>query len=379
MTSRQRVLAAFRHEEPDRTPFFEKLIKSPVADEVLGRPCAASNWAYRMERLADGGWEGLMREEARDTVDLAKVLGQDLVRLYPNELPSAEKPKRIGADTWQIGGTIAERLPSGWIRHRPVEPPPPEDPGAAEQALRNSLDAENHPPRYSDEQLLVWRTVKEIDAEEGLDLAVFAAAYTMGAATLPAYLFEWFVRDREALHRYYERNAILGRDLGLIFAREGADIVALGGDLACDHGPMISPADYREFILPGIRLQSRAMHEIGAFTTNASDGNLWPILDDFLLGSEVDGFEEIDLAAGMDMARLKAHCGDRTTFIGNMDIRHLMTSGTVEQVREATFRCLDAGRPDGGHILMSGNCIHESVKTDLFLAYVAAYREFFGL
>jgi hypothetical protein len=379
LTSRQRVAAAFRHQEPDRTPFFEKLIKSPIADETLGRPCAASNWAYRMQRLADGDWEGLMRQEARDLVDLAKVLGFDLVRLYPNGLPPAERPQRIGPDAWRIGGTIAERLPSGWVRHRPVEPPPPADPGAAEEALRRSLEAEYVPPRFSDEQFLMWRTARRIIEEEGLHLAVFAAAYTMGAATLPPYLFEWFVRDRETLHRYYERNALSGRDLGLTLAREGADVVALGGDLACDHGPMISPADYREFIMPGIRLQSRAMHEVGAFTTNASDGNLWPILDDFLVGAEVDGFEEIDLVAGMDMARLKAQLGDRICFIGNMDIRHLLTSGTVEQVREATFRCLENGRGNGGHILMSGNCIHESVRMELFMAYVEAYRQYFGL
>ena len=79
------------------------------------------------------------------------------------------------------------------------------------------------------------------------------------------------------------------------------------------------------------------------------------------------------------MARLKAHCGDRICFIGNMDIRHLLTSGTRDEVREATFRCLDDGRGNGGHILMSGNCIHESVRTDLFMAYVGAYREHFGL
>ena len=104
MTSRERVLRAFRHEEPDRTPFFEKLVKSPVADEVLGRPHAGVNWHYRMERLADDDWEGLMQQEARDTIDLARILGFDLVRLRLNELPPAERPRRIGR---------ARRVPGG--------------------------------------------------------------------------------------------------------------------------------------------------------------------------------------------------------------------------------------------------------------------------
>ena len=379
MTSRERVLRAFRHEEPDRTPFFEKLVKSPVADEVLGRPHAGANWHYRMERLADGDWAGLMQQEARDIVDLAKILGFDLVRLYPNELPPAQRPQRLGSDTWRIGSTIVERLSSGWIRHRPVEPPPPQDPNAAEEAVRRSVEADYVPPRYSDDQFLVFRTARRIIDEEQLDLAIFTSAYTIGVATLPPFLLEWYVRDREALARYYERQAWVGRDMGLRFVEEGADIVGLGGDLACDHGPMISPADYREFIMPSIRLQSDALHEAGAFTSNASDGDLWPILDDFLLGAGVDGFEEIDIVAGMDMRRLKEAYGDGICFIGNMDIRHLLTSGTPEQAREATMRCLDDGRGNGGHILMSSNCIHESVQTDLFMAYVSAYREYCGL
>ncbi|MGQ9731908.1 MAG: uroporphyrinogen decarboxylase family protein [Candidatus Zipacnadales bacterium] len=379
MTSRERFVHALRYKEPDRTPFFEKLIKSPVADDILGRPHAGVNWHYRMERLADGDWCGLMEQEARDTIEVAKLLGFDAVRLYPNELPPPKPPQRLGPDVWQIGDTIVERLPSGWVRHRPVEPWAAPDWEKAERDLRQSLQADYQPPRLRDIQFKMWRRARDIIAEEGLDLAIFAAAYTMGVATLPPWLLEWFIRDRETLHCYYERNALMGKDLGLILVGEGADIVALGGDLACDHGPLISPADYREFIMPGLRLQSRAIHELGAFTSNASDGNLWPILEDFLLGTEVDAFEEIDIAAGMDLALLKQQYGHRICFIGNMDIRHLLTSGTREQVREATFYCLEKGRGNGGHILMSSNCIHESVKTDLFLAYVEAYREYYGL
>jgi hypothetical protein len=58
MTSRERIVAAFEHRDPDRTPIWEKLIKSPVSDEILGRPCAARNFHTRMERLADGDWTG---------------------------------------------------------------------------------------------------------------------------------------------------------------------------------------------------------------------------------------------------------------------------------------------------------------------------------
>ncbi|MEI6503757.1 MAG: hypothetical protein WCP21_22330, partial [Armatimonadota bacterium] len=116
MTSRQRVVAAFEHTGPDRTPLWEKLIKSPAADELLGRPCAASNWDYQMERLADGDWEGLVRQQARDEVELCELLGFDLIRLYQNGGPPGERPQRVNETTWRTGNYHQERLGSGWIR-----------------------------------------------------------------------------------------------------------------------------------------------------------------------------------------------------------------------------------------------------------------------
>ena len=39
----------------------------------------------------------------------------------------------------------------------------------------------------------------------------------------------------------------------------------------------------------------------GAYAVNASDGNLWGVIDAFLVESGVDGYLEIDLHAGMDV------------------------------------------------------------------------------
>ncbi len=41
---------------------------------------------------------------------------------------------------------------------------------------------------------------------------------------------------------------------------------------------------------------------------------------------------------------------------------------------------LDAGKgEEGGHIVMSSNCLHEDVKLELYLAALGAYREHYGL
>ncbi len=381
MTPKQRVIAAFNHIEPDRTPIFEKLIKSPIADELLGRPCAATNFHHQMERLADDDWEGLQEQSARDLIDLALMLEFDMVRLYENGLPPApeHRPKRIDADTWQVGATLTTLLPTGWIRSRPVEEAPAVSEDEQEARLAQSLQADPPEPRFDDRSFTMFRHARRIMDEQGLELAVFSQVYGIGVATLPTYVLRWFLTEPDLLHRYYEHHhvPVLARCRRLI--EEGADIIGLGGDLACDLGPFISPTQYREFIMPRIREQARLCHSLGAFCTNATDGDMWSVLDYFLTGAEVDGYEEIDFAAGMDMSRLKAEYGSRTTLVGNIDIRHVLTSGTVEEVRTHTVDCIRAGWGNGGHVIMSSNCIHESCKTDLFLAHLAAYRDYFGL
>ena len=401
MTSRERVTAAFEHTWPDRTPIWEKLIKSPAADELLGRPCAASNFHYRMERLADGDWEGLIRQAARDEVELCQILGFDLIRLYECGGPPAQRPVRVNETTWRTGSYFQERMSSGWIRGW-VETPsssgcragartPPAVSGAqkagykpppyseAEAALRHALQEPAPPlPDHPDINYLLVREAKAAMAEKGLDLPIFCAAYGLGVATLPPFQLQWFVTDRDLLHEYYRRNMRASLHNAKRLVQEGADIIGLGGDFASDHGPMCSPRDYREFVAGNLREQSRQLHALGVYTTNASDGNVWSVLDDFLVTAEVDGFEEIDFAAGMDMKKLKERYPDKT-MIGNIDIRHTLTSGTPEQVRAHKIQCLQDGWGNGGHILMSGNCIHENVKVDLFLEHLRAYRDFFGL
>ena len=392
MTSRERVVAAFEHTAPDRTPLWEKLIKSPAADALLGRPCAASNFDYRMERLADGDWEGLTRQAARDEVELCELLGFDLIRLYENPGPPAQRPVRVNPTTWRLGSYYQERMSSGWIRGWVQEEPssdcragactPPSAPYSADEqeaALRRTLQAPAPPlPELHDSNYLLLREAKAVMAEKGLDLPIFCAAYGLGVATLPPFQLQWFVTDRDLLHEYYRRSMRVSLHRARRLVQEGADIIGLGGDFASDHGPMCSPRDYREFIATNLREQSRALHALGVYTTNASDGDLWPVLDDFLVTAEMDGFEEIDFAAGMDLKRLKAQYPDKT-MIGNVDIRHTLTSGTKEQVHAHTIKCLQDGWGGGGHILMSGNCIHENVKLDLFLEHLQAYRDFFGL
>jgi uroporphyrinogen-III decarboxylase len=103
------------------------------------------------------------------------------------------------------------------------------------------------------------------------------------------------------------------------------------------------------------------------------------VIDDFLLGCQVDGYLEIDYHAGMDLRRLKTTYGNRTTLLGNLDCGNILSLGTPAEVKRHVIECLEAGWGAGGHILCASNAITASVPLTNYLALVSAYRERFGL
>lgn len=351
MTSRERVEAALKHEEPDRTPVFEYVLLSPVADALLGRPYAVDpgHWPAVLDAL---GWETAVRQRAIDQLDLACLLGHDMMYVYPNPMPGARD-------------TALHAAPADVV----------DDPVAALRKRNERARAALGPP--PDESLLIYVLLKEEMANRGMDLPILAPAYVHGVWT-DVDLMQVMLMNPELAHEHFKlatENALAQIDT---YVELGLDQIGVGGDFAGTR-PLISPESYREFIMPEVRTCSRHIHEAGRWAINASDGDLWSVIDDFLIGCEVDGYLEIDLFAGMDMAELKRCYGDRVTLYGNLDCGNMLSFGTPEQIRTDTIQCLEAGQGSGGHILCASNAITASVSVENYLAVVHAYRKFFGL
>jgi uroporphyrinogen-III decarboxylase len=363
MTGRERVLRAYRHEEVDQTPIGEMYpIASPTRDVILGKPCG---FIQRMEMLRDADWKTIVENEAHDIVKIVEKLGFDMVGLSTNISPGFERPNLISKYKWETSDTIHEFLPESDITrtYRKETPSTP--------VREDSNPSEPEPHFY------VFRRVKEILKEKSKELAIFAPVYGIPVATL-GNMLEWFYTNPEELHKYYDnctQNVIVTAKK---YVELGAEIIGLGGDLASDKGPMISPKHYYEFIMPQIKKQADVLHELGAFVNNTSDGDLWAILDDFLINTNVDGFGEIDIAAGMDLARLKKICGDRICFVGNLDIRWTFTRGTPDDCRKAMIKCVQDGWGNGGHVICTSNIVHKDVKPENFLSAIDAYHEYFS-
>jgi hypothetical protein len=157
MTSRGRIEAAFRHQEPDRTPLCEYVLLSPVADALLGRPYAIDpdHWPHVVDEI---GWEAAVRQIAIDQLDLACLLGHDMLYVCPNPLPGRRD--------------IHLHTP-------PADPSP--DPVLQLQARSEAAEASLGPP--PEESLLVYTTLRAEMERRGLDLPLLAPAYAHGIWT----------------------------------------------------------------------------------------------------------------------------------------------------------------------------------------------------
>jgi hypothetical protein len=350
MTSRERIEAALTHKQPDRTPIFEYVLRSPVADQLLGRAYAADpdNWD---NTVGEKGWKAAVRQSGVDQLELALLLGHDMIYVVPNPAPADTSP---GPEDEPHDG--------------------PEDP-VMRLHLRNERATSAPPP--SDDTLLVYVYLREEMDRRGVDLPILAPAYAHGVWT-DVDLMQTMLLAPEVAHRHF--SLATDRSLTVIwkYVSLGVDQIEIGGDFSGTR-PLISPEAYREFILPEVRTLSRRIHEANRYAVNASDGNLWPVIDDFLFGCEVDGYLEIDVHAGMDLGELKEICRNRITLYGNLDCGTILSFGSRGDVRRHTVACVEAGMGDGGHILCASNAVTASVSMENYLTVVNTYRDYFGL
>ncbi len=154
----------------------------------------------------------------------------------------------------------------------------------------------------------------------------------------------------------------------------GVDVVIFGDDYAYKTAPLMSPAHFKEFILPGLKRCVDAAHAAGAYVIKHSDGNIMPILD-MIVETGIDGLNPLEPPAGMDIGLIKQRYGRRIALIGNIDCGELLCQAPLAEVRRVTRETIRIAAPGGGYCLSSSNSIHSSVKPENFMAMIETWRE----
>ena len=156
------------------------------------------------------------------------------------------------------------------------------------------------------------------------------------------------------------------------------DVICIGDDLAMQTGPIFPPELYRTLVKPYhrklcsfIRERTPAKihyHSCGAVSTFIPD----------LIEVGVDIINPVQISAGgMQPRELKRRFGDRIVFWGGgIDTQRTLPRGTPAEVREEVRENIAAFKPGGGYVFASVHNIQADVPLENLLAFWEAAWEY---
>lgn len=161
----------------------------------------------------------------------------------------------------------------------------------------------------------------------------------------------------------------------------GVDVIGFSNDYAFNSGPFISPAHFREFIMPYLQEQIQFTRGLGMLTYIHTDGNVMQILDD-ITATGPHALQSIDPTGGLDLATVKTRLRPgRIAVIGNVNC-DILERGTPAEIAADAARAMAAGKPGGGFVLSSANCIYPEIPLSNYQVMLDVWRReryYFGV
>lgn len=354
VSSRERVLRAVHHGEPDRVPldawlsyqFYVKLCRY-LGVEDLER-------IYKLLGV-DVRYTGVSPPSS--FLKNAKV---DPRIHYGVGIPVGEDSLK---DEWGIVRKLNVTKTRSRVVHNPLqhldvdeyEVPDPHAEGrydAVEQAVK----------RYGDEYFIF--------ASFGCDFLFSQSWYLRGFRELLTDMYRrpWYVdKLYDKMMKYY-----VGAVKELL--DRGVDCIFIADDLAGQQDLMISPRLLDRYYWPRFKILADIVKRRGAFLAFHSDGNISRIVPK-LIEMGVDIVNPIQPEC-MDPVKVKETYGDKITLHGTISIQRTLPHGTPDDVRrEVIERIRTCGR-GGGLILGPSNQVLEDTPVENFLAIYETAKKY---
>ncbi len=396
MTSRERVLSALRHEEPDRLPI------------DLGGMASTGIMAIAYGRLK--GHLGITSGEIR-----VFDMGQQLAEVEPEIL------SRFGVDVISLGNSLSEapefwkpwKLPNGVDCKIPAEVdirPDAENGGwliweyglPMQRMSTGSLYFSEviHPlaglttseelqyvprPIISDEELKIL----EMRAKALYENTEFAIMASFGGNILETGNslrgFSRFMMDL-AKGGAFTEDLIGGivetqlKNLTLFLQAVGnyVQIVQFGDDLGMQDRMIMSRRMYQKYIFPGHQQLFQHVHQNSACAVFLhSCGSIRPLIPD-LIAAGVDILNPVQTGAkDMDPRQLKEEFGKQITFWGGgCDTQHVLPFATPDEVARHVQEQIEIFAPGGGFVFNQIHNIQADIAPDNIVAMFDTARAF---
>jgi len=364
MTPRERILATFRHEIPDRTPtagwFHDEVVKRLKAhyatedwNDVL-RELGIEGWRSRTPRISFPGFN----EEAEER----SFHGMTRKGIWRDDR------------TYADGRGVVHRIgKSGWYEEW-VDGP--------------LVDADGEDLSVLDGVAMFHEAV--VTEPDDYTTAIQAAKDDGGfveAGVANPYKTAWQLRGmdnvladylihRDFLEALYDRLYALYTEVLVRAVKAGVDMVNVTGDIAMQDRIIMGPDSWRAVDKPRMAKMIAACREVNpdVFVFIHSDGNVMDLMDDLV---EI-GFNVINPVQPecMDPVEVKRRWGDRITIHGGVSLQRTLPNGTVDEVRAEIEHLIRACGYDGGLVVFPSNVIQPDTPTENIIACYHAARDF---
>lgn len=374
MTSRERLLAAIAHRQPDRVPV------SPRVGAFLGDYYGHSGWMYELRAAAEFDFDPLITlgspypnyvcslQSSYDALEDVRVsITVDRQPTYSEVRRVIHTPAGPLSDavrTYRGGIGYGASPNPHWLKRLVKEPSDLE----RLAFLLPKPTASAYQPIAETAGIVGERGLVQITIESAMDHRA-GWAYELVDMMVAAYEDPAFVRDLLQLFHQYclaETRCALEAGVRVIFTPWYFSSMSAGW----------SPKLWRELFFPLIREQADLVHERGGLLHFYDDGKCTAILP-WLKEAEVDVVSTLapPPVGDVSLKAAKALIGDRVCLNGNIDLIYVIKMGTPEQIREAVRQAIADAGAGGGFILGTSDSIRDTDVGNV-RAYFDAAREF---
>jgi len=396
MNSRERVLAAINHQQPDRVPIdFGGTRQSGIAASTYHRlkqrlGINTPTRVYDLYQMLAEIEEPLLERFGADVIGLNRPAVAFGIRnenwkpwrLFdgtPVEVPGGFQPEiepEGGLLLRHPDGTPMARMPKGGFYFDRLD----KYPGAAHADPENlevpMLSTEDCDHLGAQAEAYYENTDRAIIAAVGPPYELF---FGLGTGDFPGWMIT-LATEPAYVRALYERLTVAWlENLRRFYAAVGdrVHILQFNDDLGTQDAPFLSPKMFRELIMPYYRRGLDWVHRhtrMKVFMHN--DGAIFSLIP-ALIEMGVDILNPVQTTArGMDPVKLKQQFGERLVFWGGAcDCQGTLAFGTPADVAREVEENVRIFAPGGGYVLASVHNIQAGVPPENIVAlFDAAYE-----
>ena len=343
MTPRERVLAAIRRQQPDRTPC-DFWAEAPAMNRLFSY-VGHSDKELLLRQL------GVAVRHLDAPAPPERALGDGVFQNFWGER-FIYKPTPWGPMREDVKGALAAAQSLSALEAFPWPSPDCLDRSRLkEQCAR----WENHALLYGFAD--VWQRPALVRGWEGMFLDM--AERPDWAHFLARKFTDFYLED------YTRAAEITGGRI---------DLYLVISDLGSQTGPLISLSMFREFVAPYLKEMVARIHSLGGLALFHSCGSIRPFIPDLIaLGADVlDPIQPVN--PDMSPERLKAEFGHRLTFHGGIDMQKLLPYASPKEVEAAVCRYCETLGSGGGYICGPAHLFQPDVPPENILAVYRAVK-----